>query len=293
MDHPAPICFDDSVCVQIVDLITPEVNNMPQEKWNSCGRCKNLLKDELLKRCSRCKATSYCSKDCQVADWPKHKSLCIKNDNGPTMNTSRPTPPLTFSVPIAKEVVTYSVQIMDNFHLQEFNFTHRPPPDLQSDLSNRAALVAFMNQLVHEHHRDILDAYPWRCIECGRPATALIHHPMSLLHCDVNPRIRDLPVSVCYDGTFCWNNALRNREVFMNHLYASPVGRFTPDISDTWIRCGHCAKADTYAFDSLKMCGRCKVVCYCSSECQAADWPNHKKVCKHIAASNNNDNTDT
>ncbi|KAI1791165.1 hypothetical protein LXA43DRAFT_443895 [Ganoderma leucocontextum] len=29
-----------------------------------------------------------------------------------------------------------------------------------------------------------------------------------------------------------------------------------------------------------KACSRCKYARYCSAECQRADWPNHKKVCK-------------
>ncbi|XP_023319023.1 zinc finger MYND domain-containing protein 10 [Trichogramma pretiosum] len=34
--------------------------------------CKKVAKH----RCSRCKEASYCSRECQVKDWPKHKSLC-------------------------------------------------------------------------------------------------------------------------------------------------------------------------------------------------------------------------
>ena len=30
----------------------------------------------LLCRCTGCKSSSYCSKDCQRSDWPSHKQLC-------------------------------------------------------------------------------------------------------------------------------------------------------------------------------------------------------------------------
>ena len=29
-----------------------------------------------LRRCTGCKSSSYCSKDCQRSDWPSHKQLC-------------------------------------------------------------------------------------------------------------------------------------------------------------------------------------------------------------------------
>jgi MYND finger len=35
--------------------------------------------------------------------------------------------------------------------------------------------------------------------------------------------------------------------------------------------------------ENLKVCSKCKVVCYCSRSCQVADWPNHKKYCKEMA----------
>lgn len=34
----------------------------------------------------------------------------------------------------------------------------------------------------------------------------------------------------------------------------------------------------------LKHCSRCRVVVYCSPECQKKDWPNHKKACANLAA---------
>jgi len=43
------------------------------------GQCMNceVVKDRLsLSVCSRCMVEHYCSKECQVADWPVHKPLC-------------------------------------------------------------------------------------------------------------------------------------------------------------------------------------------------------------------------
>jgi hypothetical protein len=33
---------------------------------------------------------------------------------------------------------------------------------------------------------------------------------------------------------------------------------------------------------SMMLCGRCKLKQYCSKDCQAADWPNHKGLCRSI-----------
>jgi hypothetical protein len=58
-------------------------------RLSSCGadidavkNCRNCLKKEtqmdgvLLMKCKKCKVTYYCSKDCQVADWKRHKKMC-------------------------------------------------------------------------------------------------------------------------------------------------------------------------------------------------------------------------
>jgi hypothetical protein len=35
--------------------------------------------------------------------------------------------------------------------------------------------------------------------------------------------------------------------------------------------------------EAVKLCSRCKIVSYCSEECQAKDWPDHKNHCKVLA----------
>ena len=47
-------------------------------------------------------------------------------------------------------------------------------------------------------------------------------------------------------------------------------------------RCNHCGKpASDHKGTGLFKCSRCKAVCYCSRECQAADWRKEKRAHRH------------
>lgn len=37
-----------------------------------CNKCQK----QAYKRCSKCKSVWYCSRECQVGDWPQHKEKC-------------------------------------------------------------------------------------------------------------------------------------------------------------------------------------------------------------------------
>ena len=45
----------------------------------ACNHCNRMSKPDQLKKCSRCKSATYCSKECQAADWDSHhKTICKK-----------------------------------------------------------------------------------------------------------------------------------------------------------------------------------------------------------------------
>ena len=40
---------------------------------DSCGNCRQA---DAKQRCSKCKKVRYCNRDCQAADWPRHRARC-------------------------------------------------------------------------------------------------------------------------------------------------------------------------------------------------------------------------
>jgi hypothetical protein len=41
-----------------------------------CGTANCQVRSKKLKKCGRCEGVSYCSKECQMDDWPRHKEVC-------------------------------------------------------------------------------------------------------------------------------------------------------------------------------------------------------------------------
>lgn len=56
-------------------------------------------------------------------------------------------------------------------------------------------------------------------------------------------------------------------------------------------RCYHCHELKDSS--EVHLCSRCKVVLYCSRDCQVADFPRHKKACKHLRDTKKMDETDS
>lgn len=63
----------ESLFYTIKDAFLATKQALQQEALATCSTCS---KSEALKRCARCKKVSYCSAECQKADWQKHKEIC-------------------------------------------------------------------------------------------------------------------------------------------------------------------------------------------------------------------------
>jgi hypothetical protein len=139
--------------------------------------------------------------------------------------------------------------------------------------------MEFMTQLTKEHQAEVAEAHSWRCVECNLPAKFLVHQPCSYMDRKDDPLIVDLATPVCSTNPKCIQVVEVEKQKMGIQMMNGPICEY----------CGFIANAEG---GTLKRCGRCKVARYCSSECQVADWPDHKKACRHGAATHKNDHTE-
>ena len=56
----------------------PENYIQPVTDRQTCYKChKTVTGKQKLSKCSKCHAITYCGKQCQVADWPRHAFNCV------------------------------------------------------------------------------------------------------------------------------------------------------------------------------------------------------------------------
>jgi len=57
-----------------------EVQHRAREQVQICSACGEnpQTSGKILKKCASCKTSMYCSRECQVADWPTHKKSCVQ-----------------------------------------------------------------------------------------------------------------------------------------------------------------------------------------------------------------------
>jgi hypothetical protein len=70
-----PVTYLEDVTEQVMreimsDNVTPTIP--PSNRCENCG----IARDTRLLKCAACQSVLYCSKECQLADWKRHKGMC-------------------------------------------------------------------------------------------------------------------------------------------------------------------------------------------------------------------------
>ena len=83
ISNPCPVFLSASARIKAYKIIDgyPELKNRVHKRVNvliktnhKCESCESF--GAKFKKCARCAHVRYCSRDCQVQDWTKHKSNC-------------------------------------------------------------------------------------------------------------------------------------------------------------------------------------------------------------------------
>ena len=63
-----------------------ELSDSNTDSPSACGNCLN--EGGQFPRCTGCKYVRYCSKNCQIVEWPSHKQLCRAIQTLPSLRDS-------------------------------------------------------------------------------------------------------------------------------------------------------------------------------------------------------------
>jgi len=91
---------------------------MADDTTPKCANCAKTKSDSglNLKSCAKCQTTKYCSRECQKADWKKHKKVCASNTASMHGASNIPPPGSTATGSSARPSKGLSVAINMPFH---------------------------------------------------------------------------------------------------------------------------------------------------------------------------------
>ncbi|KAF8213279.1 hypothetical protein K438DRAFT_1803711 [Mycena galopus ATCC 62051] len=157
-----------------------------------------------------------------------------------------------------------------------------------SALGNEKLLQAWIVEFVRAAGNDVKHSGEWLCAICGKPARDMQFDILSYLHLP-EPMLKVYVSHLCEnkDGP-CDRAAKAESDVWRKIAGAPP----NPPNSTRNIKFSEqplsrgCANCHRDPFEApqmnLKRCSRCKLIRYCSIECQKADYQRHKGICKIV-----------
>ena len=222
---------------------------------NVCSFCRQF--SATLKKCARCQKAKYCGKECQRMHWKLHKLVCKTSAPNPQEGTSTENKPS--SLP------------QTHMGLQSSNF------DVLQDTSQAAQHK--QSKHVPQHTGATLNTV---CMRCKKPAH-IDCSCKSVSYCSKECQTLDWPghSKKCNQPTDDPSSSDLHKTSSM--AASSKIQGHSDDserepTSLATSKCAHCNKTKS----SLKCCGKCRSISYCSVECQRLHWPQHKHACSAV-----------
>lgn len=93
----------------------------------NCSHCLKRMRFSDAKKCGRCKGETYCSRECQLADYPKHKPTCIRlSKQSEFVPGSYPTEIALF-LKWYDSGIAYHVKMLGTHGMTKQQFLQQPP----------------------------------------------------------------------------------------------------------------------------------------------------------------------
>ncbi|TCD65878.1 hypothetical protein EIP91_002038 [Steccherinum ochraceum] len=156
-------------------------------------------------------------------------------------------------------------------------------PDVLNASRDQQALAEWVKGLIMDLLPDVKHSAEWYCEFCDKPSMETHEVMMGWLH--INP-----PKLVVWTHHVCdavvGECALKLKDFDSVPGLPPSVPMIPPrDPSKTYTfplarTCLYC-KNDS-SEQQMSRCSRCRLSRYCGTQCQRADWPRHKKVCKMV-----------
>lgn len=183
--------------------------------------------------------------------------------------------------------IQYIVKARDNVGHQ-FNHTYQYDA---TEAQIEARGMPLLHEIMKTYRWDVLRAAPFRCVNCGSPAQHMLNNPVAYLadsddrvvfnvalpHCRADACKKIVKQTVTQTTLNVGVGQDLAQGVSCTFTHPMPAHQF----AEGWTPPAACVVCgDT---KDLKRCKRCRVISYCSTSCQARQWPLHKAWCKRYA----------